>query len=154
MIESNIVLICLCLLSFWQPNRQRFLVASVFAWTCLLHSVISDSFSDIAYYMSAGFFDLIVIFVICVLSKPSKFNDYLLSICSSSIFLNFSGYLMYDMGMEPTVYNIAFAILYYVTALLFMSREKHDESENPTWLWVPYRKCHSFSYSLLHKAKA
>ena len=144
----------LCVLSFFQPTRQRFFISLAFCADCVVHTAIGDSLSDVNYYLCGGLFTLVALSFICLLSKPNRFADLMVATCFGSILLNIYGYFAYDYGLKADVYNNIFLVLYISTILIFLSRERGDNGDARHGRFLlPYRKRDNLCYPLYKKAQ-
>lgn len=150
--NNEILMLLLCILALCQPTKQRFLIAITFSLSCVVHLIVSESFPDVLYYLSAGAFDLVMIFIMCLFSKPTRFTDWMILICITSLFLNLYGLVIYGNHYSSASYEAAFLVLYAVSIGVFVKKDKGNGDKSFDWFWLPYLKRNCFCNSLHKKA--
>lgn len=140
----------LCFLSFRQMTKQRLFIALAFSLSCVGHAIKSERLSDVLYYLSAGAIDLIIFMAICVFARVTRFTDFMLFVCGSSLLLNLYGLIIYENFYPPTSYNNAFSVLYVITGFIFLEKDEGDGDSGFYWFRLPYLRRYNFS-NLLYK---
>ena len=130
----ELLIITICILAIFQPTRERFLIAWLYALACSIHNYFLGDISGVFYYLSAGAFDFIVLAIICVFIRPNWFSNCIIGISIMSLILNFYGWIIYELYLPPTSYNIAFNALYLLAILVFLWKDSaHDTGKNKRW---------------------
>jgi hypothetical protein len=149
------IIVILCILSVFQPTRQRLVCAMVFAFSCAIHSLASEAWlpktSDsacMAYYWTAMIIDSVILLGITIFARATRFIDFLFVVVLCCTALNFYGLIIYDGGDKPDSYNTAFSILYIITACIFMGKDTENESTRLGRVLLPLRQCYRLCLSL------
>lgn len=133
----ELLIIAICILATFQPTRERFLIAWLYALACSTHNYFLGDISGVFYYLSAGAFDFIVLAIICIYAKPKWFSNQIIGISTISLILNFYGWIIYELYLPPTSYNIAFNTLYlYAILILLWKDSAHDFGTNKRWAFL------------------
>lgn len=152
---TDCLVIVLCLLALFQQVGRR-TSALIFSLSCLTHGYFMGDLGGLFYYLSAGFFDVVVIAIICAYLKPSRFNDCLIGLSVLSICFNFYGWVIWYLYLPPESYNIMFEALYLIAILVFLWRDcasdtSYDKRRDSLFLSV--RKSLCFHIPLFKKAR-
>lgn len=149
---NQLLIIALCFISLFQPTRQRTLIAMGFSVTCMVHAMVSSYLSDVLYYLTAGYMDLIILVFVCLLARPTRFIDMVIIVLISSICLNVYGWVLYESFSSPIAYNKAFSCLYLIAIYIFLKKEPGNENSSFNWFRFPDVKRDNLCYSLHKKA--
>jgi len=107
----TITIYIMCGLCLLQPNLNRGVISGLFGLFILIQDVIFINVDGMAYFLSAGICDLIIIAIISKVTPTSILCYRLQVICLASIVLNLIGLLMWYSYMEPHFYNWSFVVL-------------------------------------------
>ena len=117
------IFIVLVLLALSQPNTQRLYAASVFISITIGHDALLSKLDGLAYYGTAASLDLLIILITAGIDPVSKMVIRLQRVCIVSVLINLMGYAAWYLYMPPTVYNIAYCMLYLWTLIIFIDRD-------------------------------
>jgi hypothetical protein len=123
------LIILSCILSLLQPTKERIAIGVTFSFACVVHLLLCDEFTGFFYYLSAAFFDFVVLAFICSYAKHSRFTDNMIYLCFVSILLNVYGWTIYELYLDPISYNLAFQGLYIAAIYILIKRDRENESD-------------------------
>ena len=151
----DILLLVILFLAFLQPTKHRMLAATTYGGLCAIHNVFSITLEGGAYYISAGFFDLVILAVLCSYGAINKLTDDLISICIASLVINAYGWLIWFNYLPPVSYNIASMALYLIAILVLTQKEtSHGQfHQRHTIVRAIYNKGVAFCRSLQEEAR-
>lgn len=72
-------------------------------------------------YVVGGVADLMVVWMLTLIRSQSKLALRLAVVSFGSLIFNFIGWIMYEMYMEPAIYNQAFILLYALALIVIWS---------------------------------
>ena len=118
--------------SMGQPNILRMFAAMTFILIAVIHDYIAIKYEvkGDAYYAYAAISELIVIVLISGISPLPKMVLRLQQLCLLSIWLNFAGFVLYNMYVPGIYYEIAFELLYLAVIILFINMDKSERRRN------------------------
>lgn len=106
-------LLCVMGIFTWcQPTAARRNAALLFIIPTIVHSLISGSFSDRWYYLSAVMADSFAIILLSCLVAVDKLTVRLMIFSALSMCLNVVGLIMYEAYQPSTIYDALFITLY------------------------------------------
>lgn len=90
----------------------------LFAITCSLYGLLSDYIlNNYLYYILAAYTDLLIIYLLSRIIKPTNAIMLLQKICLYFIYINLAGLAVYYYELPPVIYSFSCGVL-YATALL------------------------------------
>lgn len=106
-------LLCVMGIFTWcQPTVARRKSAYIFIVPTVIHSLVSGSFDDQWYYLSAALTDSFAIILLSCLVAVDKLTVRLMIFSALSMCLNLIGLVMYEMYLPSTIYDALFIALY------------------------------------------
>ncbi len=115
--------------------------AFTFVFVSVMHLVVSERFSDPYYYLSAALFDLFVISFFASMDMVTAKTLQLQTLSVISLIVNFIGWIMWTMYIDPMIYNATFSAL-YLTALIIILQK--DDGANGIGNNRLYARIHRF----------
>ena len=144
---TNLFLIAITLLVFYQPVGTRYNVAIIFASITLAFDCFCSSLPGELYYFCAAIADLGIVFCIYKLKTYDWLAESLQRLCLISVVLNLLGWIMYEMYLPPNLYNLSFIIFYGASVIvLTLGGSKRDNtraSSDPARFFLDHITCHS-----------
>jgi len=117
----NVIMALLLLVMAFNPSKSAMVYLSVlFAFDWLSTNYISDS-----YYLYAAFADLFVILVIYA-QRPTQRGLRLMTLSCVSITVNAIGWVIWNAGYSPIVYNVLSYAIYSVAIYVISAEDKND----------------------------
>lgn len=118
----TLLLLLLLAVALFQKERARAFVCVTFACFTLIHDVIFRDVDGLAYYASAGAFDLLIIYLISLERGCKELVTRLQVLCLLSIVLNFIGWAMWVSYLSPKFYTSAYFVFYSVAIICMLQR--------------------------------
>lgn len=109
-----IIVVALC-------TRQ--IPAVILASVILIQDIAATNLDGWLYYVSDGFSNLVVLAILCLLSRPSKLTTNIIYLSFCSLILNFYGWIMWICYLSPQSYDKGFLILYSVAIYIILRGE-------------------------------
>lgn len=129
----------LCALAMFQPTLHRFFVASVFAGLTYAHNLHLYQLEGFAYYGSDALVYLAVMGITGSLSFIDDFTINVHRLCVAAIILDLFGWVIYMLYLDPYPYNVAFAMLYAISIVVFLTgRKANDRGGYTVGNWPDY----------------
>jgi len=122
----SILIYALIIAALFQPNAPRFFAAVVFISLTLSHELFLAHLDGFQYYGSAALFDLAIIIITSGVDPIPRMVISLQKICIVSILCNLGGWLIWDAGAPPTVYNAAFIGIFMWALITFIKKDRAD----------------------------
>lgn len=122
-------LLILCLLAWIavRSDDRRFWPLAIFTVPAIVFNVLSPYTGWWHYHLGATL-DLCVLVALSRLSHVNGLTKLLAGVTLYSIYLNIAGYVMYELYMEPYVYDMAFNILYSITIVMVLLNGRFDRN--------------------------
>ena len=120
----------LILTSLTQCDSSRRLTAFVFMAITLSHECFAANFGGTMYFVSAAFLDLAIIVIVSYINPVNKLVVTAQKICVLSIVANFFGWCIWWWGLETTVYELIFVIIYSYTLIVFTKWNRSKDVGN------------------------
>jgi hypothetical protein len=111
----------------FQPTLHRFFVAAVFSGLTYIHNLHLYQLEGFAYYGSDALVYLAIMAITGKLANIDSFTINVHRLCVAAIFLDLYGWVIYMLYIEPYTYNAAFAILYAVSIVVFVTGRKAND---------------------------
>lgn len=140
----NTLLVCIGLAPFLQPTVERFEAAFVFSFFIILHEMCFSSMDGLAYYGSAGLFDLMAITVLASMAY-TDLGLGLQLISLASLAGNAVGWVQWTTYMPHEGYNSFFSMVYASAVLLLVTG-------GPNAIYRFGASCWNFTFPLLGRA--
>jgi hypothetical protein len=151
-----LAIMVVCLLVFYQPTKERFYCASLYAVVCGTHSVFFWNENGYVYYFTAAGCSLIIAVLLCAFGPINKLAWRLIMISIASIVLNCAGWLLWYFYQEPTGYNVLSMALYLLTILALTAKEGGHEYQTGKWynrFLLSFNKSHPVCHTLQEETR-
>jgi len=124
----TVLIVLIVIAALFQDTPAKRLVATFLAALIVIHEVFFSDLSGFTYYLSAAILDLVFIAVVCRGKSVPLLGLILANLSLMSIGINFIGWACFIAYLEPTVYNGATNLLYFLTflTLLWCRKARRD----------------------------
>jgi hypothetical protein len=148
----TILIYAIAVMALLQPNAPRLYAALVFVAFMLAHEWLFSHYDGLAYYGSAALFDIAIMGGISGIRPMPKLVITIHKVCIFSIIANMGGFAMWALEMTPSLYNAAFIVIYAITLLALLKRDKTDDRGFTMDSW---RSCFRYDFhpGLSHRSK-
>ena len=109
-----------------QSTTERMAIALVFASFTFVHNTFMYTLDGFMYYGSDALFYLLVILIISGTDSKARLAIDIQKISICAIILDFIGWQMWLLYIQPTGYNVAFMALYAWTIIILLRGEPED----------------------------
>jgi len=120
------LLTIMCVVALIQPNMSRLFGAVIFAGLTLLHDLCLSDLDGLAYYGSAALTDSAIIILTSGIFPIPVMVVRLHYICLISILVNAAGWVMWMAYLPPTIYDIAFIVVYLCVIITMIRKDTSD----------------------------
>lgn len=116
-IASKALLFLIALTPLWHKSPAGLFISFSFCISYLLFHVIDPYLSDVAYYVTAALFDLLLVYLIGAVRPITKMAITLQRCCLASIIVNAFGFMCWYLYLSATAYNIILTLVHLCIAV-------------------------------------
>lgn len=125
---NNALIFVIFFVCWVQPSAPRMLAALSFSVVSIALVFIDSYLTDYQAYLVPG---IAAVFIMILVSAAAQLSSVAMSInqiCLASIVLNCAGYIIYESGSSPIVYNISFTLLYLLTIIALLKKDGRSDA--------------------------
>lgn len=129
-------------------SKVNMFALTIFTIPSLLFYLIGDYIVE-PHYLFAAVIDILIIYGLTKISKPTKLVAYLAIASLASILINLIGWIMYMMYLDPIAYEMAGVALYGVVIFLSLWSRNDGHANNhrtDSGVHRPYTFGHQFHF--------
>ena len=128
MITASLILL-IALASYFQRDQNRYAVIC-FAMCAAIHQIADILFGEswgFLYYYSSALNGLIIINLLFKIRKPTRLSITLQKIAFLFILNNLFGWIIYELGYDPLIYNNVALVLFSCAFFASVSKGRSDD---------------------------
>lgn len=111
--------------AFFQTNNARLVAITCFVFSAIVHDAITQHpiFNNGFYYVSAGAFNLLAVFILHKINHVARLIIDLQIICGVAFFLNVYGFVIYMAYLPTDSYQQMFPAVYWLALIALLKKD-------------------------------
>ena len=138
------LIIAMGVCAIFQPTQARREAALIFTCVTMLHELLFYDRVGLFYYGTAALFDIAIIVGTANLAVMPRLVKDIHRVSLTSIVLNFSGWIMWQLYLSPAAYNLAFILLYAWVIVLLIKGERKSARGGRLDSWAYFLRFNSY----------